>query len=207
MKFSEIKEIALSLPQYFALQEYRDHNYNKIERIELLFTEYGDYCGNTINKSNYHVLLDQLLAVSENIGNIKTITSHYSTNYIVIIGGIKNELWQVINDAIESLENYPILDDMAYSYQEHNDCLTSWYEWQYRDVTNDLKRNYDIDLDDDIYQSINDSDKLLNFLDTYDFFDRIENTEENAFSHWYIRDRNIADIATLITSKFINSYV
>lgn len=210
MQYSEIKAIAVSLPQYFDVvtsELYVNGKHIKTERIELLFTVHGDYCGNTVNKSNYHVLLDRLNNVSNNLGNIKILESYYSTSYLIIIGGIKNELWKVINDALESLENYPLLSDDHYSDQTYDDCYESWISWQYDDISHILSKDHDIDLDDDDYESLDDAGKLLDFLSEHDFFDQIEDTEENSCSYWYIRENNIADIATLITSKFSNCYV
>lgn len=204
MKYSEIRAIALSLPQYFDIRDYRDHDYNKIERIELLFTVHGNYCGDTICKSNYHVLLDRLSKISNNLGNIKIIESYYSTKYLAIIGGIKNELWVVINEALESLENYPLLSDDHYSDQEQKDCYDSWDDWQYDDIENNLIRYHDIDLEN---FDLDNPDKLLNFLSENNFFDQIANTEENSCSHWHIEDDNIADIATLINDNFVSESI
>lgn len=174
----------------------------------LNFTLHGDYVGSTVEKSNYYVLQDLLKELYENRfktqqeyeltslfelnENYLDYSGGYSTYAIAIIGDLPALDWQVILEAIESVEQYPLLDEDHYSSLQLEDCWESWTSWQYFDIVKALE-DHDLHLDSDEFHAIyeaNNTDRygwLWNIVmgeDLISTTDDVEITEVNAQAYY-----------------------
>jgi hypothetical protein len=96
------------------LTQFENCDYDKKrDRLDLTFTLFGDYVGNTVNKSNYAVFKQELESISihDRSEGIKEIEASYSTCYFAIVSDITPVEYQLIKDCLESVADYPLLDD------------------------------------------------------------------------------------------------
>lgn len=182
------------------------------DRVMLNFTLHGDYVGSTLEKSNFYVLNERLgKAVVENLGldpeeilketfslsdvmGIKIWTGSYSTNAIAIVGDMPIWAWEVIIEALESVVNYPLLDEDDHSERNMKDVWESWESWQYQDFLRSL-RKYNLE-PEEIFNNLCESDRkkyidccgwLWNILGDTDLIpaaDQVDTLEINACAYY-----------------------
>lgn len=135
-----------------------------------------------------------------------TYMGGFSTYAIAIIDDLRAEDWQIITEAIEQVERYPLLDDTHWSDLQLEDCWESWTSWQYFDICRDLGKR-DIDLDSDKFQAIYDKDNsdaqewLWNVILSLPGADNLEITEINACAYYNVDDELIEELADFIVNR------
>ncbi|MGL6344303.1 MAG: hypothetical protein ACRC80_34800 [Waterburya sp.] len=177
-------------------------SFNYIDNaVTLDFTLHGDYIGSTIERSNYHVMLEKLKAICDiDQVNLKYEYSlnKYNTYAIQITGNLPLRVWNEIKKWCDRVLLYPIIDDCHYSDMCVNDCVDAWNDRQYNEVANELYRKYRIDLDVFANSKYNTSDKLYDFMDHCGFLDEISDDEVNSYAYWDIDDNRIDDLANAL---------
>ncbi len=175
------------------------------EYVQLGFTLHGDYIGSTVEKSNYKVLLELISEVCdlETLNGLSYSQSMgYSTYQIEITNDLPNDVWEIIKDAIESIENYPLLCDDSYEMQQLEDCESSWFSWQYQDISSELEdRNLDID------QTNLDETELLYLITDNNIigdYNQLEITEVNCESYYSFTNEMLDKLAEYLIKKYPN---
>ena len=98
-------------------------------------TEHGDYCGGSVEASNYRVLM-----ANEEIAPylIELIGSHgyKALSYQAYLGPVP--LCEPLQGILEDLENYPLIDDDDHSDLEQELETEAWYSYGARDFVKAL---------------------------------------------------------------------
>jgi hypothetical protein len=108
------------------------------EKVYISYTLHGDYTGSTVERSNYEYLKEK------NYKWIEEIYYSYSTNCIGInYENISEEGISELTEILESLSNYPCLDDSLLSEMEYN--LIQETISDFKKLNQDYLFSYDFD--------------------------------------------------------------
>lgn len=135
-----------------------DHKKSYYHTIPLFNVEYAggsDYSGGTVTKANYDTFLE--MKNEENLEPfILELTGHHSS-YGIAIRLDKGEVPQELLDAVEQLEDYPILDEEHLSEVEMEREGEDWESWGRSDWLRALRAEfikYEEEFDDPSYRQL-----------------------------------------------------
>lgn len=115
-------------------------SYDTATHYEVPCTIWGDYCGDSCQRSNYRSLLRD-----------------YPDTFVEVLGGYHSQYLAIPKDALTDdldeiftglVEQYPLYDEEDHSMLEMDEAWDQWNQWARDDVIRSLQRDYGIYNDD-----------------------------------------------------------
>jgi hypothetical protein len=114
-------------------------NGETVTHYEVPMTVWGDYCGSSVERSNYRALL------SDYPDTFVEVLGGYHSQYLAIpVDGLTEDLREIFTDLVEQ---YPLYDESDHSELEMTEASEQYEQWAKADILSSLARDHDIDTD------------------------------------------------------------
>lgn len=158
----------------------------------------SDYSGGSVNESNYQVLGEMLEEHhpedSEPVVWARTSGGHGTYGIVVRYGDLEED----VREAIDALEDYPLMDEEHHSNLELEQQGEAWENWGERDFIGECAKQLGIDRGD-----LEEAVEGLNWLDVFELAREKANVyweDQNGEGQWIDMER-VADKATTFLSS------
>jgi hypothetical protein len=110
-----------------------------VTHYQVPMTAWGDYCGSSVERSNYRALLEDYPGV------FVEVTGGYFSHYLAIpVASLTEELQEIFTHLVEQ---YPLYNDEDHSSLEMEEATEQYEQWAKADILSSLSRDHGIDTD------------------------------------------------------------
>jgi hypothetical protein len=97
-----------------------------------------------LTRCNWKVLIRRLDALELEDAYVAESESHWAVGWVehLLINPACQAAIDIAESALEAIEDYPALDDEAWSEMEHDEAWESWQSWGHRDFVDMLEREF-----------------------------------------------------------------
>ena len=113
--------------------------------VQFPHSTYSDYSGSTVEASNYKVLEEEYGEEDffhPTYGGYSTTAAFFGVKGLLTCD---DDTFEEFCEKVNSLSNYPVLDEQALSEYEHDKSIEEWDCWARSDFTCALEKKFDID--------------------------------------------------------------